>query len=105
MQHYSYLNILFSICPQEERKKQNVLASRQKRLPTLELNNLRDPEDGCYWNDDKQADGSINKKANGLTMLVNDLMSPFVQDNEVNRPIWIVPLLLLMVHILFCTSA
>lgn len=31
-----------------------------KRLYAWTLNNLRDPEDGCYWND-KQADGSINK--------------------------------------------
>ena len=33
---------------------------QKKRLYAWTLTNLRDPEDGCYWND-KQADGSINK--------------------------------------------
>lgn len=47
----------YSVCPQEE--KADVLALA-KRLYAWTLNNLRDPEDGCYWND-KQADGSINK--------------------------------------------
>ena len=47
----------YSVCPQEE--KADVLALA-KRLYTWTLTNLRDPEDGCYWND-KQADGAINK--------------------------------------------
>ena len=47
----------YSVCPQEE--KADVLALA-KRLYAWTLTNLRDPEDGCYWND-KQADGSINK--------------------------------------------
>lgn len=41
------------------RGKADVLALA-KRLYAWTLNNLRDPEDACYWND-KQADGSINK--------------------------------------------
>lgn len=46
-----------SVCPQAEKAEVLALA---KRLYTWIVTNLRDPEDGCYWND-KQADGSINK--------------------------------------------
>lgn len=47
----------YSVCPQDE--KADVLAFA-KRLYSWVYANLRDPEDGCYWND-KQASGSINK--------------------------------------------
>ena len=56
MQRYSCLNIILYVL---KRKKADVLALA-KRLYAWTLTNLRDPEDGCYWND-KQADGSINK--------------------------------------------
>ena len=51
---YTHLFLLeyYSVCPQEE--KADVLALA-KRLYAWMLTNLRDPEDGCYWND-KQAD-------------------------------------------------
>ena len=51
----------YSVCPQEE--KADVLALA-KRLYAWTLTNLRDPEDGCYWND-KQADGSIIASSEG----------------------------------------
>lgn len=44
-----------SVCPQAE--KADVLAFA-KRLYSWLVANLRDPADGCYWND-KQVDGSI----------------------------------------------
>lgn len=47
----------YSVCPQAE--KAEVLAFA-KRLYNWLVANLRDPADGCYWND-KQVDGSINK--------------------------------------------
>ena len=47
----------YSICPQAEKAEVLALA---KRLYAWILTNLRDPEDGCYWND-MQANGSINK--------------------------------------------
>jgi hypothetical protein len=47
----------YAVCPQSE--KADVLAFA-KRLYSWLKTNLRDPADGCYWND-KQADGSINQ--------------------------------------------
>ncbi|MDR0938731.1 MAG: glycoside hydrolase family 76 protein [Mediterranea sp.] len=47
----------YAVCPQDE--KADVLAFA-KRLYNWVKTNLRDPADGCYWND-KQVDGSINK--------------------------------------------
>ena len=42
------------------RGKSGCVGSGKNVLYAWTLTNLRDPEDGCYWND-KQADGSINK--------------------------------------------
>ena len=47
----------YSVCPQSE--KADVLAFA-KRLYGWLVENLRDPSDGCYWND-KSASGSINQ--------------------------------------------
>lgn len=47
----------YSICPQDE--KADVL-DFAKRLYNWTVANLRDPADGCYWND-KQASGSIRE--------------------------------------------
>lgn len=47
----------YSVCPQAE--KADVLAFA-KRLYNWLVTNLRDPEDGCFWND-RQVDNSINK--------------------------------------------
>lgn len=56
MQRYSCLNIILYVL----KRKKRMCWLWQKRLYAWTLTNLRDPEDGCYWND-KQADGSINK--------------------------------------------
>ncbi|WP_294473939.1 glycoside hydrolase family 76 protein [uncultured Bacteroides sp.] len=47
----------YSVCPQDE--KADVL-DFAKRLYNWTVTNLRDPADGCYWND-KQASGSIRE--------------------------------------------
>ncbi len=47
----------YAVCPQVE--KADVLAFA-RRLYRWVLVNLRDPNDGCYWND-KQVDGSVNQ--------------------------------------------
>lgn len=47
----------YSVCPQDE--KADVL-DFAKRLYNWTVANLRDPADGCYWND-KQASGSIRE--------------------------------------------
>lgn len=47
----------YSVCPQDE--KADVL-DFAKRLYDWTVANLRDPADGCYWND-KQASGSIRE--------------------------------------------
>lgn len=47
----------YSVCPQDE--KTDVL-DFAKRLYDWTVANLRDPADGCYWND-KQASGSIRE--------------------------------------------
>lgn len=52
----SFLLHYYQVCPQEE--KSDVLAFA-KRLYDWLVDNLRDPADGCYWND-KGADGNIN---------------------------------------------
>ena len=56
---YAILFLLdyYSVCPQSE--KAEVLAFA-KRLYDWVVANLRDPADGCYWND-KQASGSIRE--------------------------------------------
>lgn len=56
---YAILFLLdyYSVCPQSE--KPEVLAFA-KRLYSWVVANLRDPADGCYWND-KQASGSIRE--------------------------------------------
>lgn len=47
----------YSVCPQAEK---TAVLSFAKRLYEWAYENLRDPEDGCYWND-KQVSGSIRK--------------------------------------------
>lgn len=47
----------YSVCPDDEKKD---VLDFAKRLYEWLVDNLRDPDDGCYWND-KQASGEITK--------------------------------------------
>ena len=53
----SFLLHYYQVCPDEE--KTEVLSFARELYDWL-VENLRDPSDGCYWND-KGADGSVNQ--------------------------------------------